>query len=285
MANKVTSVANKLVAITENLPAYCDAVSNALATIEGEHIMLNDIASAERDLRVKVIADDPSAVTVMRHGKNWLDLGGENAGDWWNNGREFKRGTYVVGIARTLAKSGGITDDMYAFDGGTLRVKSNVGYYGIGFPRKLLPNTQYTFSAQVNDPSVITVAYALCDNDGNCTKHEGSWHDNKITFTTNETGNVMLLLAPTEANTEVTFSNIQLELGSAVSEFEPFKVDTYTPSADGTVEGVTSLYPVTVLKVDDAVMRASYFPTEQEATAQRHKRIMDEFAALQNKGG
>lgn len=45
-------------------------------------------------------------------------------------------------------------------------------------------------------------------------------------------------------------NELQLELGKTASEYEPFKGETYTPSADGTVEGVTSLYPTTTLLCD-----------------------------------
>ena len=47
---------------------------------------------------------------------------------------------------------------------------------------------------------------------------------------------------------ECTFSNFQLELGSTATEYEPYKTPTeHTPAADGTVSGVTSLYPSTTL--------------------------------------
>ena len=40
---------------------------------------------------------------------------------------------------------------------------------------------------------------------------------------------------------------------SSDSEYEPYKEPiTYTPNTDGTVEGITSLYPVTTLLTDTA---------------------------------
>lgn len=45
----------------------------------------------------------------------------------------------------------------------------------------------------------------------------------------------------------------QLELGTAATEYEPYITPTeYTPNTDGTVEGVTSLYPTTTLTTDTA---------------------------------
>lgn len=51
--------------------------------------------------------------------------------------------------------------------------------------------------------------------------------------------------------TKAMFSNVQLELGSTATDYEPYITPTdYTPTADGTVEGVTSLYPNTTLMTD-----------------------------------
>ena len=45
--------------------------------------------------------------------------------------------------------------------------------------------------------------------------------------------------------------NIQLEIGSPETDYEPYVEPTeYTPNADGTVNGVTSLYPNTTLMTD-----------------------------------
>ena len=45
--------------------------------------------------------------------------------------------------------------------------------------------------------------------------------------------------------------NIQLEIGSSETDYEPYVESTeYTPNADGTVSGVTSLYPNTTLMTD-----------------------------------
>ena len=45
--------------------------------------------------------------------------------------------------------------------------------------------------------------------------------------------------------------NIQLEIGSFATDYEPYAESTeYTPNADGTVSGVTSLYPNTTLITD-----------------------------------
>lgn len=48
-----------------------------------------------------------------------------------------------------------------------------------------------------------------------------------------------------------TYSDVQIELGSTATEYEPYKTATeYTSAADGTVSGVKSLYPATTLMTD-----------------------------------
>jgi hypothetical protein len=51
--------------------------------------------------------------------------------------------------------------------------------------------------------------------------------------------------------TDLILSDIQIELDSAATDYEPYIPRTeYIPNADGTVEGVTSLYPNTTLMTD-----------------------------------
>ena len=55
----------------------------------------------------------------------------------------------------------------------------------------------------------------------------------------------------TEYGQPCLISNIQIELGTVVTDYMPYVEPTeYTPNADGTVEGVTSLYPTTILSTD-----------------------------------
>ncbi len=56
-------------------------------------------------------------------------------------------------------------------------------------------------------------------------------------------------------------SDVQIELGSNLSEYEPFRtLAKYTPSEDGTVEGVMSLYPSMTLYTSsgNAILHAKY---------------------------
>lgn len=54
-----------------------------------------------------------------------------------------------------------------------------------------------------------------------------------------------------DTSVDTICNNVQIELGTTSTEYEPYITPTeYTPNADGTVEGVTSLYPNTTLMTD-----------------------------------
>lgn len=83
-------------------------------------------------------------------------------------------------------------------------------------------------------------------------QHASNLSGNTITFTCNEDCTITAIVFWNVANeTNKTYSNFQLELGTAATEYEPYKeCEEYTPAADGTVNGVTSLYPNTTLMTD-----------------------------------
>ena len=67
-----------------------------------------------------------------------------------------------------------------------------------------------------------------------------------LMFYSNSTGTLQ-----TTATYTATYSDIQIELGTTATNYEPYKeCAEYTPTADGTVNGVTSLYPNTTLMTD-----------------------------------
>lgn len=76
---------------------------------------------------------------------------------------------------------------------------------------------------------------------------------------------------------EKTYFNFQLELGTAATEYEPYKTPTeYTPAADGTVSGVKSLYPTTTLMTDTAgaIIDAEYNRDINKAFAEMQQAIL-----------
>lgn len=55
---------------------------------------------------------------------------------------------------------------------------------------------------------------------------------------------------PNVAGDTISFEAMQIEVGSVATDFQDYISTTYTPNADGTVDGVTSLYPSTTLTTD-----------------------------------
>ena len=71
--------------------------------------------------------------------------------------------------------------------------------------------------------------------------------------------------------------NLQVEFGKAVTEYEEYKEPiSYTPNTDGTVDGVTSLYPTTTLMTNTEGVNI-----EAEYNADTKKYIDKKFAELQ----
>lgn len=69
-------------------------------------------------------------------------------------------------------------------------------------------------------------------------------------------------------NTTKTITDIQLELGSAATSYEPYQGQTYTPTATGEVTGITNLYQITTLLTDNAGV------VFEQVTGQTYKEIL-----------
>ena len=95
-------------------------------------------------------------------------------------------------------------------------------------------NSGYTRIAFTNEYPAVGVATISKRRDGIASK-------NVITFTTPDECNYILLMTGTSSVNE--YPDLQLNIGSNVLPFEPYSEQILTPSADGTVEGMTSLSP------------------------------------------
>lgn len=105
---------------------------------------------------------------------------------------------------------------------------------------------------------------------------------NYVTFTLNAYNEKIKIIVINYSNATGTMSNIQLEVGQTATEYEPFvEPVVYTPNADGTVEGVTSLYPTTTLTTDTAgvLIEAEYNKDINKAYAKQQAEI-DELKAM-----
>lgn len=107
--------------------------------------------------------------------------------------------------------------------------------------------TKYIFGYIVDENNKIIRSCHLLNNTNNQTPK---------TITVNEGERVLIInghagLQMEERKEEFGAVRIQLEVGESATSFEEYKEPTsYTPNADGTVEGVKSIYPSTTLATD-----------------------------------
>ena len=192
-------------------------------------------------------------------------------------------------------------------------VTCRYGAYGQGLVlkdwSKYLKAGTYTISADCYYPTTAnTVKYEITANlpqfgissqNQSKTITPDTW--TRLSFTVNvaSEGNCYLLLQPVgNAGAfypiDVKFKNIQLEQGSAATSYSPYIADfstvgitrygdtaadepqTYSPTSDGEVSAVTSLYPVTTLisDTDGLIIEAEYNRDINKAFAELQQAIL-----------
>ena len=145
-------------------------------------------------------------------------------------------------------------------------VSINGSYQTLVLNQTLLAGVTYTFSADVTSTDTDATTCMIYTPDLSMSLGQIQRGLQKsISFT--PIGNIYRITLYSSnnsgngANDTATFSNIQLEVGNVVTDFEEHKgVQTLTPNADGTVEGITSLSPTMTLLTDteDVVIHCEY---------------------------
>lgn len=190
---------------------------------------------------------DLTTVKVRKHGKNLLPLA--DSGIYYN-------GSISSGKPFIYNSSLGISN----FN--DIDVSSYRGVYAV---IKLIEGKTYTLTIKnlVNNCATkqITLAVGFRSSEstvfGTSEKNNSKYSDyNPSSFTfTVPSGYPYCLVGfynyPTVSGDTVSFDAMQLELGTTATEYEPYITPTeYTPTADGVVNGVTSLYPNTTFMTD-----------------------------------
>lgn len=203
-----------------------NSVSNALkGTASGNPIRLEDVSPLVHEMRVRL--SDPSA-TLTRCGKNLLPY------------PYYYKTSTVTGSGLTFTDHG---DGTVTVNGtSTARVIYYLQYYDGKFILKKGEN--YILSGCPSGGSSST--YIIQGTDG--TTYHTDFGNGK-SFTADGNGYYFYIVV----YEGVTLNNVtfkpQLALGTVATPHEPYKGETYTPTADGTVD-VTSLYPTTTLLCD-----------------------------------
>lgn len=207
--------------ITEKMGMLCGALRG---TKSGEVIKITDTSPFEHNVGVKVSgSDDLTAVCVKRLGKNIVNIP--------NIDKDTSVGTTYVStpcyITEPIAISG-VNDNAVIQD------------------------------ASGNTRSIwrIQVVYADGTN-GTMSDHQfPSWP-----FNASVSNPIVAINYRSTYIVSGQYKDIQVEYGKVATAYEPYIDPTiYTPNADGTVEGVTSLYPNMTLTTDTSgvVIDAEY---------------------------
>ena len=222
---------------------------------------------------------DVSSVTLKKYGKNFFVSDGYSAtGDKGviSNGQ----GTM---LSTTEASDTVIVNQTKYADASNPGSWAN-GYVCILFKEPLIENQLYavSYDIEILDNPINTKALLMFFN--------GNYSFNEYKDTPYEVGKKYRVQSACTYHNHLgrqyfeirnggmsfVLSNVQIELGKTVSEYEPFKEPiSYTPKADGTVEGVTSLYPTTTLLTDTegVIISAEYNKDLNKAFAEIYQKL------------
>lgn len=160
--------------------------------------------------------------------KNLLCLTGRTegqAGAYANTTlRNYETDKYYVGVTRNNYSNKPSMSEWTIFEGG-ITVNGNSGGYGIGFPVRLLPGVIYTVS--FNGDGIAHVGYY--DKNGKIIGHQDGANTKQFT-PPNGTDIAVVVLTNRTAGTAVTFTNVQLEVGSTSTPYEPYTANVITPA-------------------------------------------------------
>lgn len=221
--------------------------SNALkGSKSGGAFLIDDISPVTHEMGVKISSDtieDLTAVKVRKQGKNLIPF------PYY---QELKIGTTTAnGVDFTVYEDGSIL-----INGTATRVTTRYLYKNTTNLLGLKSGITISGSKNASDDTQQGNVYFLCNYyNSTGTMAQGLVASNspsgKITITDEWKGLGIYISVPNGK----TFNNLlikpQLEIGATATEYEPYITPTeYIPAADGTVNGVTSLYPNTTLTTD-----------------------------------
>lgn len=200
---------------------YADDLSNALKeTKSGSIVTIRDVSPIPHNMAVNVSGiEDPMSLSVKVKGKNLIDF--------------FNIST-LQNITYTNASGNPATKTGYLLEG-------------------LEIGEKYTISFSFKDPKNICMYLYLYNVDENWAQQSITYltsstiYTNPYTFTALDGHHYFIIRGASYKITQSEidkFKEFQLEHGDTKTEYEDYiSPITYTPNADGTVPGITSIYP------------------------------------------
>ena len=170
---------------------------------------------------------DFSTVKVNTYGKNLFDI---------SSSRGFE--SMYTGLTNTI-------------NGNELTVTATADRSG-NLLLGTFPKGTYTLSLNTSKTKKLFIQYG--ESISNLTRVDGSDFNSSYTFSISETRKLWLASPSFIKGNIYIFTDIQFELGTTATEYEPYKGQTYTPTATGEVTGITVLTPTTNIINDKGLL-------------------------------
>lgn len=220
--------------------------SNALkGSKSGGAFLIDDVSPVTHEMGVKVSSDtveDLTAVKVKKQGKNLIPYPYQ----------QLPLGTSTLNdVDFTVYEDGSILINGTATKNTTKRLYTNgTGLLG------LKSGITISISKNASDNTQQGNVYFVCNYyDSTGTMQQGliatTAPSGTKTITDEWKGLVIYINIPSGKTLNNLLIKPQLEIGATVTEYEPYITPTeYIPTADGTINSITSLYPNTTLTTD-----------------------------------
>lgn len=237
-----------------NIPTSKAVISWVKAYVEntlrgsksGEGFLINDVSPVDHEMGVKISSDtveDLTAVKVRKQGKNLIPF------PYY---RDLKLGTTTAnGVDFTVYADGSILINGTAISNTTRYLyKNETDLLG------LKSGITISVSKNESDNTQQDNVYFICNYYDSAGKMQSGIQasinaSGKMTITDDWKGLGIYLHIPSGKTLNNLLIKPQLEIGATATEYESYITPTeYIPAADGTVNGITSLYPNTTLTTD-----------------------------------
>lgn len=198
--------------IQEGEPTAWEPYTNGLETPNPNYI--EPIKNVTGNANVKI--QNKNLLNINR------ELGEPSNTDFANTTKRFfNYNTYVKGITGANNYSSSAVKDVVIEDNNVSFTTVN-GYYGLGFPIKVKPNTNYYFSVtELSANSLVRIMFY--DKDGTYLSNV-----NKGSFTTPSNCDcILVFLTGSQANTTYNFTNLQIEQGSTATSYVEHQEQNY----------------------------------------------------------
>ena len=249
------------------LPAASAMFANAIkATAKGEVVRIEDAVPVQHNLAVKVggVAD-PTNVRVTRSGKNLVRT------YRYDSSFNYNGLTAVINDDNSITFNGTATGTIYYElivhnrNSFSLRSGNYVFSLGAQIPAGCRSSiTEYDNGAQIREILSINAltSYGVVYSD--------HWIDTFSWYIQIPTG--------TELNNFTVYP--QIESGTAPTEYEKPNYQTLTPNADGTIDGLKYVSPITIISTDNAgaILEVEYNKDVETYVEEMMEKQSDDFA-------